>query len=666
MRTPSINSVYYAPGAVPKDAKNLQRFLQDELRKVQNAVNTLALGHLDKSHTGPARPREGDIRIADGTSWDPGLGAGLYFYLNGAWNKLNFERATTVATFYIHVENYGAVGGGVTDDSAAFQSAIDYADSIGGGTVVFSDKHYLASTITVKDYVSLLGPLDIADEIKPAASASYQGKNGALILNSAATITLNDSATLGGCVVTRYGMTLPFADAAAATSGVAAFAGTAVTVAGQGAYIHHALILGFARAIDSTSFERTRCEYVFGDCTNGIRLATVYDIAYIENCHFWPFTTVHQTWTTDALLVRTGTAYEFNSVGDWSKLTNCFSYGYAVGFDVDSCDHVQMIGCGSDYPTGLASTSVGARVRGTSRDALLLGYQCAAQGTGVLINSTASNKLAARIIGADCWNNDTYHIRVQDGSASIIGCTTTDGSVGVLIDSTSDGSLVDGCTFSGVTTPISASGTALEKSTIGENRFINCVDASVGVRHTFDNQTDTEVITSYNASGNGYELIGRYSKGSAAAPTVVGNGESAFMMVGEVYDGSAFNDVARIRLIADGAPSAGATPGGIIFSTTPAASATLVDSWKLSNAGNLLPVTDNTFTLGSAGFRALGVYATKIYFGAGATFTTSGAGTPEGVVTAPVGSTYTRTDGGAGTTLYVKESGAGNTGWVAK
>jgi hypothetical protein len=43
-----------------------------------------------------------------------------------------------------------------------------------------------------------------------------------------------------------------------------------------------------------------------------------------------------------------------------------------------------------------------------------------------------------------------------------------------------------------------------------------------------------------------------------------------------------------------------------------------------------------------------------------------GAGTPEGAVTAPVGSLYTRTDGGANTTLYVKESGVGNTGWVAK
>jgi hypothetical protein len=43
-----------------------------------------------------------------------------------------------------------------------------------------------------------------------------------------------------------------------------------------------------------------------------------------------------------------------------------------------------------------------------------------------------------------------------------------------------------------------------------------------------------------------------------------------------------------------------------------------------------------------------------------------GAGSPEGVVAAAIGGIYQRTDGGAGTTLYVKESGAGNTGWVAK
>jgi len=43
-----------------------------------------------------------------------------------------------------------------------------------------------------------------------------------------------------------------------------------------------------------------------------------------------------------------------------------------------------------------------------------------------------------------------------------------------------------------------------------------------------------------------------------------------------------------------------------------------------------------------------------------------GNGSPEGSKTAPVGSLYLREDGGAGTSMYVKETGAGNTGWVAK
>jgi hypothetical protein len=44
----------------------------------------------------------------------------------------------------------------------------------------------------------------------------------------------------------------------------------------------------------------------------------------------------------------------------------------------------------------------------------------------------------------------------------------------------------------------------------------------------------------------------------------------------------------------------------------------------------------------------------------------AGTGSPEGVVTASRGSTFHRTDGGAGTSYYVKESGTGNTGWAAK
>lgn len=43
----------------------------------------------------------------------------------------------------------------------------------------------------------------------------------------------------------------------------------------------------------------------------------------------------------------------------------------------------------------------------------------------------------------------------------------------------------------------------------------------------------------------------------------------------------------------------------------------------------------------------------------------TGSGTPEGQVPAVVGSVFLREDGAAGTSIYVKETGSGNTGWVA-
>lgn len=66
----------------------------------------------------------------------------------------------------------------------------------------------------------------------------------------------------------------------------------------------------------------------------------------------------------------------------------------------------------------------------------------------------------------------------------------------------------------------------------------------------------------------------------------------------------------------------------------------------------------------SGNIKALTATETKTILGFDNIF--SGTGSPEGVVTATVGALFRRTDGGAGTTLYVKESGSSNTGWVAK
>ena len=68
----------------------------------------------------------------------------------------------------------------------------------------------------------------------------------------------------------------------------------------------------------------------------------------------------------------------------------------------------------------------------------------------------------------------------------------------------------------------------------------------------------------------------------------------------------------------------------------------------------------------SSGVQITGITTSTSYELASGPTWTSGTGSPEGAVTAPVGSLYSRTDGGANTSLYVKETGTGNTGWAAK
>ena len=102
-------------------------------------------------------------------------------------------------------------------------------------------------------------------------------------------------------------------------------------------------------------------------------------------------------------------------------------------------------------------------------------------------------------------------------------------------------------------------------------------------------------------------------------------------------------------------------PGGIDSLTNPSPGGALTSP---SHAGQHTDAND-----------AIEAIETELGTNPSGTFTTvaaavgllrSGTGSPEGVVTAGVGTIYLRTDGGVSTTLYVETSGAGNTGWTAK
>lgn len=87
MRDTSNSSFQFAQG----DPGNIQtvtellRYVQDLERRVAVSMASLASGHMDVLYAAPDKPRAVLLAVADGTSWNPGSGYGLYAYNGTAW-----------------------------------------------------------------------------------------------------------------------------------------------------------------------------------------------------------------------------------------------------------------------------------------------------------------------------------------------------------------------------------------------------------------------------------------------------------------------------------------------------------------------------------------------------------------------------------------------------
>lgn len=88
MRARSTAGLTYSPAPVPTDPAQLGAYLADELQGIAAVLAIVSAGQVEKTHVAPPRPRDGMVRLADGTSWNPGSGQGVYAYYNGAWRLL--------------------------------------------------------------------------------------------------------------------------------------------------------------------------------------------------------------------------------------------------------------------------------------------------------------------------------------------------------------------------------------------------------------------------------------------------------------------------------------------------------------------------------------------------------------------------------------------------
>lgn len=122
----------YNPSVVPTDPASLPAFLSAELQAISLAGTQQAPFHYqDTLYAAPAKPLDGMVVKADGTSWNPGHGAGYYGYVGGVWQA--FGRDSVSVMDYIPVSLHAAI--------LAYTSLVDVSDyfnaALAASTVVY-------------------------------------------------------------------------------------------------------------------------------------------------------------------------------------------------------------------------------------------------------------------------------------------------------------------------------------------------------------------------------------------------------------------------------------------------------------------------------------------------------------------------------------------------
>ncbi|MCE5199719.1 MAG: glycosyl hydrolase family 28-related protein [Armatimonadota bacterium] len=227
------------------------------------------------------------------------------------------------------VASFGAKGDRVTDDTKAFQDALDAAGNDGGGIVFVPTGSYLIKThLNVPKSVTLEGVFRA-----PTRGAGYEYAGSALLAvegkgnaDGEPFITLNQNATLKGISIfypeQEKDAPKPYP----------------WCVRGFGSItILDTIILNPWQAIDLGTnnsgkhfIKRLYAQPIF----KGILVDKCYDVGRIEDVHFWPFWDERK----NGLMKFTrehGTAFIFGRT-DWEFVSGCFCIEYKTGFQFTS------------------------------------------------------------------------------------------------------------------------------------------------------------------------------------------------------------------------------------------------------------------------------------------------------------------------------------------
>ncbi|MFQ6133935.1 MAG: glycosyl hydrolase family 28-related protein [Armatimonadota bacterium] len=244
----------------------------------------------------------------------------------------------------LNVRDFGAVGDGETDDTAAFQKAFAAAADAGGGIVHAPRGDYMIrGTLEVPGNVVLEG-------VWRAPTARTQNQGTTLLAVAGAGepdgrpfLTLRANSTL-------HGLTIFYPEQKFANPPVA-YPWT-VRGIGDNCSLVDVLMVNPYQAVDFGTHTAGR-HYIRGlyaqPLYRGLFIDQCYDVGRVQDVHFWPF------WGTGGgireFMGEQGIAFVIGRT-DWQYMVNCFSIFYSIGFHFVNNGHgggnVLLTQCGAD------------------------------------------------------------------------------------------------------------------------------------------------------------------------------------------------------------------------------------------------------------------------------------------------------------------------------
>lgn len=406
--------------------------------------------------------------------------------------------------------DFGAVGDGINDDTNSIQAALNAAPKNTSVLMVgIIGSRFRVGDLTIPDYVSLIGSGANFGMTDVYNGSAFNSCGATLLLNPNSKIKMGNGSAFKNAHVFPYGMSFPQPNSSS-------WAGTAIVV-NRGAetntvdvVLANLLICGFARAVDGYWCPRLICENVNFDCNNGIRVVTAGDPIRFFNCHGWPFATIAAPVVTDAGARdrRTGSAFEFFTNADAGKVTNCFAFGYTVGFDVNMANGITFLSCGADdYNLLPPLTSIGWRISGSCGLTVLTSCQSVAHQFGASMDAADDTNIL-QVNGGLFGANAEENFHLLKGTLVLRGVALGAAKTAVGVFGAGNRLAIGGCVAQGLTTQLVLNSGGSPHVYIGSDNITQDISVPIYSGPAIENAVDSADNVSLPTSGDNITVNG--------------------------------------------------------------------------------------------------------------------------------------------------------------